>query len=417
MPNGGISDRPGLTQEPPGIAVFFIAAEAVEANLESTLVELLEDQGHEALLVADLTPAQMAAASEAGNVEAPATAVVAIDLLPMKGEENDCPGQASFDNPKIAKALERAHYLGQSLQLRAPQSGPMTATRNSQAAWLAVRRLFPEKETDLRSKAERMRLDFTTAGAIRDLTREGRRARVELIEAGAELAIRKTYRAAALRYMEREIEVLQRLGATRPELPTLLDRGRNYIVISYIAHSEDLDLEHSGGRPAPLPLGVVRALARFIKACVREGFDPVDLRAPGNAVMTPEGLKVIDFELWRRCPPGSQPEDALCLAGVPAQDIERPRGVPAFGKPYDLAWYPLTLLSLESFLYDPPWLQQLKRGANYLGLWGARALRALARRTGSPLRRMPSSDRAVGRVRQPVSTIGARLPPTPGTSA
>ncbi len=54
--------------EPPGIAVFIIAASALEPGLKSIIVELLEDQGHEALLLADLDDAQ---------------AAIAADLLPM----------------------------------------------------------------------------------------------------------------------------------------------------------------------------------------------------------------------------------------------------------------------------------------------------------------------------------------------
>ena len=139
--------------------------------------------------------------------------------------------------------------------------------------------------------------------------------------------------------MRREIEVLERLAPLRPEMPKLLGRGDNYVLVEYVAGGRDLQLEHRGGRPTPLPLGVLRALADFLKACVREGFDPIDIRAPGNVMMTDGGLKVIDFELWRHCPPGTLPEQAVCLTGVQAGDVARPRGVRAFSKPYSAAWY------------------------------------------------------------------------------
>jgi hypothetical protein len=229
-----------------------------------------------------------------------------------------------------------------------------------------------------------MRGDFATAGAIRDLTREGRRAKVELIEFKGEMAIRKTYRASALSYMEREIEVLERMGPLRPELPRLLSRGANHIILDFVGPGRNLDLEHGGGRPKALPLGVVRHLSGFIRDCIAQGFDPIDIRAPGNVMETSEGLKVIDFELWRRCPPGTRPEDALCLVGVPQGDTGRPRGVPAFSKSYEEAWYPITLLSLESFLHDPAWLQRLKRGANLARSWARRGARALGRRIRPP---------------------------------
>ena len=370
----------------PGIAVFLIAETAIEAGLKGTLLELLEDQGHETLLVIDLDASQAAAVHEfdAGRERA-AAAVVAIDLLPMPSDF------AAFDNLKIPKALERARHLADSLGMRSLE--PLTATRTSDEAWRAVRLLLPGREAKLRAQAKRMREEFASSGAVRDLTREGRRAKVELVQFNGELAIRKTYRRAAMRYMEREIEVLERLSPTRPELPKLLDRGPKHIVLSYIDDGLDLSLEHRGGPPAPLPLKVVRQLAAFIKACVDAGFDPIDIRAPGNVILTGEGLKVIDFELWRRSSPGTRPEDALCLTGVPAGDLERPRGVPAFSKSYADAWYPLTLLSPESFLHDPAWLQQLKRGANLLRLWGARAVPAarsrVRQRVRAPTRHNP----------------------------
>ena len=367
---GGVARLEAII-EPPAITVFFISASAIEAGLKTALIELLEDQGHETLLVADLDAAQRDAAGRSiHSREEQPTAVVAIDLLPME-QDGQFP---CFDNPKIPKALERARRLGDA------GFDPLSATSNSRDAWRMVELLFGDKAAKLRAKARRMQANFLTGPAIRDLTREGRRAKVELIEFNDALAIRKTYRPSALRYMEREIEVLQQLSPIRPELPKLLHRGPNCIVITCIEGGRDLCLEHRGGPPTPLPLNIVRALAGFIKACVDQGFDPIDLRAPGNVMLTDRGLKVIDFELWRRCAPGTRPEQSLCLNGVPASDTERPRGVPSFAKPYATGWYPLTLLSLESFLYDPPWLQHMKRGANFLGIWTSRGARKLGRR-------------------------------------
>jgi hypothetical protein len=386
--------------EAPGIAAFFIAASAIDGGLRTTLIELLEDQGHEALLVANLDRR----AAEAAGYSGYPTVVVTIDLLPMKVDGAKYPG---FDNPKIPKALERARHL--THELLPGVSDALAATCSSREAWDVVRLIFPDEEEDIRKKADGMRSAFATDGALADLTREGRRAKVELIQFDGAPAIRKTYRPAALRYMEREIEVLERLSAIRPELPTLLHRTANAIIVSYIEGGRDLLLEHRGGRPTPLPLDVVRALADFIKGCVAEGFDPVDLRAPGNAMLSPDGLKVIDSELWRRCSPETRPENALCVAGAPPGDTERPRGVPAFGKPYSVGWYPLTLLSIESFLYDPAWLQRLKRQANLLRIWAARGATVVERRLRKRLGSKPRTNPRFIPVRLGVDGVIAEL--------
>jgi hypothetical protein len=389
---GVLPDDAAITGEPAGLTVFFLRQRAVEAGFRQLLLDSVQDNGFEPLLVLDLDPTQReqaALAFRGGNWGAgpfkvsggpPAVLAITLDLLPLPLQDDQRALYPGCDNLKIVKAKIAARDLINARLGSAERYNALHSTDSSPQAWRVVRQLCPEREQDLRRHAEQMRREFATDGAIKDLSRHGRRAKVELIEFEGELAVRKTFRSTALRFMDREIEVMTALAPLRPEIPRLLGRGQNHIIIEYVGEGEHLPVQNKRGRPNPLPLAEVRRLAGFLKTCFAQGFDPLDLRAPGNISFTPSGMKVIDYELWRRCDPGVRPEDSFCLQGVPIGDDERPRGIRCVGEPYSVGWFPYTLLSPNSFLYDPAWLQHLKRGVNFTRLYARWAARGVLKR-------------------------------------
>jgi hypothetical protein len=149
--------------------------------------------------------------------------------------------------------------------------------------------------------------------------------------------------------------------------------------MEYIEEADQLPLPRG---PALLPLRQVRQLAAFIRECVGHGFDPIDLKPRGgNALYTRSGVKIIDYEFWRRCDPSTPPEQSYCLSGLPADyDDDRPWGLIFPFEPYPLKWRRVVGLSPKSFLYDPPWLQQLKRLPWLVRAFFGRHGRAMARR-------------------------------------
>jgi hypothetical protein len=237
---------------------------------------------------------------------------------------------------------------------------------------------------------------------VRDLTKHGRRAKVELIDYNGQLAIKKTFRPSALKFMEREVEVMQRLAPLCPEIPRLLDRGENHLVVEYVGGGAMPPAKRaSDGRPRPLPLRSVRKLSRLIATSMANGFDPIDLRADGNVIYTPAGLHLIDFEFWRTCEP-APPERSMCLSGIPAGDSgQSPLAAARNRDPYRIGWYPYTLLSVESFLYDPAPLQHIKRTLNFVrayGAWTTNASISLGKRVarGLIIKAMNAGVRVIG---------------------
>jgi hypothetical protein len=141
-----------------------------------------------------------------------------------------------------------------------------------------------------------------------------------------------------------------------------------------------------------LPLPQVRQLAAFVRKAVANGWDPVDLKPRANALYTPGGVRIIDYEFWRRCDPGTRPEDSYCLAGVPVEyEGDRPWGRLFGANPYPEKWKRIIGLDVKSFLYDPAWLQAIKRVP-----WSVRAhvLHSVLPLAERIVRAFPVSERA-----------------------
>jgi hypothetical protein len=386
----------GKGAESPGVAVFFIRERAIEHGLKAEIIDTFREKGFEPLLVLELDDAQRETAARAfrgGNWGAsswhvsggrPACIVVGLDLLPLDLEGPLASEFPDCDNWKIIRAKVAARDLVNADLPKRGQYNGVHSTDNTAQSWRAIRLLAPEEEARLRQEIEEHRLAFQSDGVIRDLTRYGSRARVALIDFDGGLAIRKTFRPTALRYMEREIEVMETLAPICTEIPKLLSRGKDYIIVEYVGESEPLP-----PWPHPLPLKIVRQLARFVQTCVSNGFDPIDMKPRGNVLLTASGLKVIDYEFWRRCDPSTRPEQSYCLAGLPRDYRgDRPRGVMFLFNPYPTQWFRHTGLSLESFLYDPAWLQLIRRSAHLTGRYGRWIIKGILRRLlRGPLRR------------------------------
>jgi hypothetical protein len=417
---GNILPPADAGSDPPGLCLFFIREEAVNAGLATMLVESLQDSGFELLLMAKLDPAQSeqtASLLRSGNWSSgpflisdgpPAMILVTLDLLPMSPGARHQAARSALDNAKIVMAKAAARNLVNAASPEAERYNALHSTDNAAQAWRIVRQLLGSQEQAMRDTVERMQRDFATDGGLADLTRHGRRAKVELIEFDGQRAIRKTFKSTALRFMEREIEVMQALSAVRPEIPRLLARSHNSIVIEHVGGGAVPPPKRKGLRPRPLPLARVRQLADFIKASLAHGFDPVDLRADGNVIYIPGDLKLIDFEFWQPCSAVTRPEHSACLAGAGSSDPgQRPQATRRSLNPYPIGWYPFTLLSLNSFLYDPPWLQHVKRGVGLVLVTG----RWLAVATVGRLGRFAATRaQRVGRSPSPATQRTTRAP-------
>jgi serine/threonine protein kinase len=232
----------------------------------------------------------------------------------------------------------------------------------------------PDEEQALRQTIESRRSAFATDfDVVRNLTRTGVRAKIELIRYRGGLAVKKTYRQTCLRFMDREAALMDAVSPHRPEILPVLERGANYLIMPFVEGRPLRRLFLGVGIPKLMPLRQVRQVADLLRYMFSRGYDPVDL-APHNLLVDRSGkLTAIDFEFVHRSDGPIEPERSACLNGIP-DGFEgdwplRARWNPKKSKtridPYRLRWLGHTGLSRESFLHDPPAIQYVKRMANY----------------------------------------------------
>ncbi len=360
---------PDSLREWAGLAVFFIRERALELGLEDEIVRRLRTEGFQVLRRRRLD----AAAAErvrmrvrGGNWErgpwpvsggGPAVAIVALDLLPLEPDAEQRRRSPMLDN---ARALVKAS-IREAVNEGLPASERCNMLHSSDNHVEAVRYLetaLPDEVEAVRAEVAAMRERFRTREPVRaTLTRLGRRAKVEVIEYGDGLAVKKTFRPGCERFLEREIAAMRTFGGVLPEIPPLLEAGDGYVVYPYYEAADD---------PGPhglLRLDVVRRVLRVVRTLYEHGFALVDLK-PSNLILDRrDGLKIVDFEFLHayRERPASL---ARCyeLAGLP-NDYEGDR--PDWGGTerggYAAFWEPRVGIDLDSLLRDPPWLQQLKQ--------------------------------------------------------
>ena len=372
----------------PGMAVFFLRDLAFRNGWKSAILATLAEHGFELLLVQDLDEEQRARAARwfrggdwgAVNLRVsggpPACIIVGLDLLPRPVSAKVGAHHPDADNMNIRTAKDMARALIKATVPKDEAYNPLHSTDNSHQAWNAIRLLLPEREAELRAKARECRSAFSMNGVVRNLPFYGGRAKADVIKIGGLHAVRKAFPPSAMRSMQREIDAMEALGPLCPEIPKLLDRGPNFIVVEHV----DRDIS-APSWPRPLPFWALRQLSAFIKKCVAQGFDPIGLDPRKNVILTKSGIRLINLEYWRRCDPSTPPEKCSALAGLPTDDSgERPADFAVGSRVWAKQWFPNTALGRHSFLYDPAWLQRIKQVRHLVPRYARWLARQLGRR-------------------------------------
>ena len=193
---------------------------------------------------------------------------------------------------------------------------------------------------------------------VRQLPGHARRAKVEIVGYEEGLAVKKTFRPGCARYLERELFIMRKYGPELPEIPELLEAGPNFFIRPYY---EDI-LRFDPRIRRLLPLNVVRQAVAFLRLLYDEGYSLIDFTPQNLLVDRISGLKIIDYEFLHKYTP-KPASFAQCydLAGVPDScPADRPMGS-YVRAPYENRWRWHVGLTLHSLLYDPVWVQHVKR--------------------------------------------------------
>ena len=371
--------------EEPGMAVFFVRSAVFDAGIGDDVRRIIESAGFEVLRTIDLEGDQIGAAADlarGGNWGpgafcvgggGPRQLLIAFDVMPAPVRKEHLVKYPHLDNAHILEAKLRCREFISARMPPRRRFNPVHSTDASADAWDVIRTFAPDDEAPLRKTIDSRKAGFVTSyEVIRDLTRTGLRSKIELISYGGGVAVKKTFRNNCVRFLEREATFMDEISPHRPEIPPVLERGPNFLVMPFFEGRALRRFVLGRGVPRLMTLRQVRQVANLLRFLFSRGYDPVDL-GPHNLLVDSSGhLCAIDFEFVHRTGTAVNAKLSACLSGIkegyegewPAKALYSPNRAKCLD-PWRQRWFACTGLSIHSFLFDPPAVQQLKRMVNY----------------------------------------------------
>ncbi len=351
-----------------GLVVFLLRQEGMQRGGLAKLEELLTCVGFSIIKSKVLAPGELR--HVAHNIRGgnwgrgpwpvsggpPAAVVVAYDPIPQQLSRRQRKKFPLADNARVLKKSDIRDAFNADLPAE-QHCNVLHSSDNSAEAWEYIALAMPEAEVDIRHQLlAPAGSELAQAPVLRDLTRYGVRARVELIEHRGELAVRKTFKPGCERFCRREELALGDLSRSVPQIPPLWASDVRTVILPF--YHERQRYQRSSGWLMPIDLAQEAMSA--LQSVFEAGYALIDAHVDNVIVDEREGLKLTDFEFlyeYERRPKSF--EQSYDVVGVPADFTG---DLPAGGaKNYRRNWLPYTGLSLHSLMYDPRWLQHVKR--------------------------------------------------------
>lgn len=268
---------------------------------------------------------------------------------------------------------------------------------NGREAIEYIEAIYAERAAEILDEVQRrVRTPNGAAAVLADVTKSGRRAKVEVVNYNGRFVVKKTFKPQMLHFLEREVRFLAATGGKIASVPPLVARGDSWFMIPY--YDDVLQYRRSSGRM--LPLDVAKQAVEALHDIYDAGFALVDASIDNLLVDRREGLKLFDFEFshqYDRRPKTF--EESYDVAGCPS-GFEGDLPIQGSNS-YERNWQPYIGLSLNSLLYDSPRQQRVKRALYF----ATHAHRFLPRRARGFIRAATSSDASIARpaAAEPVS--------------
>ena len=293
-----------------GLAVFFVRERAVPWL--DQILSLLHQDGFEVFERLDLKADEISRiASQVRGANwgrgpwplsggKPATVLVAYDCFPTMEEAPDDPTNVA--NSRIQRTKERIRKVIASSLPQVERFNGLHSSDLPQEALEYVEVLDPKLRRTLSTAIAQIASKSRTPYPVVDrLGGNSRRAKVEVIRFQSGLAVCKTFRPNAGRFLEREL-LARKLLPHKSEIAPILESGENYIVTKL--YKED-DAQRSYFRPAFsrrrfIPISAIKRSADLIRCFRERGYELIDF-SPQNMIFDKhEGLKFIDFEFLQK---------------------------------------------------------------------------------------------------------------------
>jgi hypothetical protein len=358
----------------PGLAAFIIREVARDDASVNKIKRILEEDGFHLLRVQRLegdVQRQVHEQVRGGtwsrgpwprSAGGPAWTVVALDEFPIHPSPPLQKLHPHADNERVFIAKERVRKTWNKQLAKDEHTNVLHSSDEARHAAHYAQLAMPHEAEQVfeEARAHLQSMEVFDDEIVRELSAHGRRARVLLIRSkSGELAVRKVYRLSQLRFLEREIEVMQRLHELDREgvIPPVTGRTRTSFLMPYYANTSTQPEE----KTEPLPLWAIRKAFAAVRAFHEHGYEFLDF-SPQNMIVGPDWLKLIDFEFVFHIAEGERVafEQSQTIHG-PAVSWQRDRPVANTQDWYRSQWFPVTGLPLDSLLHDEEWLQQIKR--------------------------------------------------------
>ncbi len=293
-----------------GLAVFFVRELAVPWL--DQILSLLHQDGFEILERRNLKAhevGRLASQIRGGNWGRgpwslsggkPATVLIAYDCFPRMEDAPDDPTNVA--NSRIQRTKERIRNVIVGSLPNGERFNGLHSSDLPQEALEYIELLEPKLRGALSESIAKIASKTRTPYAVIDrLGGNGRRAKVEVIRYKSALAVCKTFRPNAHRFLEREL-LARELLPHENEIAPILESGENYIITKYY---KDDDAQRSYFRPLLskrrfIPISAVKRSAQLIRGFRERGYELIDF-SPQNMIFDKrEGLKFIDFEFLQK---------------------------------------------------------------------------------------------------------------------
>lgn len=243
----------------------------------------------------------------------PAYAIIAYDTLPVKPSKSELKQHIGLANKRILKTKYHIRKFINKKLLKPKQYNALHSADNSMQAIEYIKLIVEDEllNTMLQSIEEgidKLTLSFKTKyPVVCDLSKNTRRAKVELINYNGKEAICKTFKPGMEKYLAREISIREDLSSAE-YISQMYEKGDNYIIIKYYENSPK-QLESKVkflGRPFMYKISILKELIKVIETLKDKGYHLIDFQDENIIYDKNEGIKLIDFEVYykseKECP-------------------------------------------------------------------------------------------------------------------
>lgn len=351
------------------VTLFILREAALNFHLSDKIIHEIENEGFtiiEDYLLSEEEKITFSNNTRGGNWERgpypesggyAARVIIAIDLAPIEMNFTSRIQYPGLQNQRVMCKKNIRDKMNQ--QLTPEQTCNMLhSSDNDVEAWYYLNLLFTEKEiNNIVEKIKREETTFQTKETIlKSLSRNGRRAKVELVSWKNKKVVKKTYKPQSLRFLEREVEALALLEDKFDEVPEILERGDNYLIYPY--YQDQLKWRKSSFRL--IPVKDAKKMIHFLEKLYEEGYAFIDFH-PMNVLYDKNyGLKVIDYEFLYKYK--EKPSSFLLsydIAGIP-ETFESDAPLQEHTG-YDFNLKPYIGVDIEALLNDTNWQLHIQR--------------------------------------------------------